>query len=1047
MKELNQEQHIQLLQFMSLMQNCKTEEEMQALKAQYYNIPHYSFLQEYISDKNKEQSLASYKTSLIYDMDKYQQDYKFIYGESFPVFKKESLPNKKADYTVLNLLDEINECNNMEEYQKLLNEYNKFPKAKIENLSSDYTGIFYFSGNKVTGLPSDIIPNSPESNFNARKHLVEAGYSLFNLPSVEDVKDNGFDWLQEEISHFKESLNPNFIEMEEQINTEAVFNESEYEEYFDDFIEQMDANEGMSSMAAEADYNAFQNEQEDIDEVQRQMDINNGLIDENGNEILYDVPESETLEQNKENFNEVKINNELNLNNVGQEKNMAGSPEELTEEEFDKYIHSEEFISKFGDWEKVNRLEKLKESEPLIGSNSIIIEGVDVSDIVAKLRSNYSKENLKQLQNIARDAGREIIARLRKEQNIKAPNTPVLTNTDSGKEFKVQMTGINEIKNHNIFSKGHIEAISAIPELIKNGIYISSELNEDGRKPQYMKFHYFAYGYKLNNEDYTAKIVFTETKEGKLFYDQSLSAIEKGRLIDIIQKKNMLETVLPHIHERDSSEQEEVLNPLISQENLDNHDKRLISICQVPQMPYLEKNVETGRWQPTKEAVRAVRNGTLFVEKQGQKYMMKFLRENNEKTEQDVPLKNIQSENGSKINSPALDIENVNSVQIDETEIESNTILGGNAQTRVNYSDKIYSAPRPQNMKELHEFFINNPYTAGTPVPTLALRNEQTGHSTFIEGYEFARFEDIGKENPAFKDENGNQIKPDGQTVVLTKPGFREEINNETGEKELVPDEDKRKFIRISRDLYEQTLKNSEIIAKRNPKTNEERQKMIDDYLEAANLDEKKQRVNTASNFWHNYQAGVMTLANNKQEAMAFAKRLVNEMIPSERKKFAAMVKNYEKIIDADGKHLSYDKRILERYEDITKGLQITNKSIWRDHVDKKYDTLETIKQNTEVFDIEGQSLDKTCRMKIGDTIKMSVTVDSALSNKKIELPPQEYKLVAHSKDNNSVALISVDGKQKIIKSRDDFIKEVQKVEKKLIKKQQKQDRYESISM
>ena len=403
--------------------------------------------------------------------------------------------------------------------------------------------------------------------------------------------------------------------------------------------------------------------------------------------------------------------------------------------------------------------------------------------------------------------------------------------------------------------------------------------------------------------------------------------------------------------------------------------------------------------------------------------------------------KNVENQEISEPSSKVEDFVHNDSFEVD-IPVDSKTEL----QTNKNITSN-YSAPRPKNMKELHEFFINNPYTAGTPVPTIALRNEQTGHSTFIEGYEFARFEDIGKENPAFKDENGNQIKPDGQTVVLTKPGFREEINNETGEKELVPDEDKRKFIRISRDLYEQTLKNSEIIAKRNPKTNEERQKMIDDYLEAANLDEKKQRVNTASNFWHNYQAGVMTLANNKQEAMAFAKRLVNEMIPSERKKFAAMVKNYEKIIDADGKHLSYDKRILERYEDITKGLQITNKSIWKNHVNKKYDTLETIKQNTEVFDIEGQSLDKTCRMKIGDTIKMSVTVDSALSNKKIKLPPQEYKLVAHSKDSNSVALISVDGKQKIIKSRDDFIKEVQKVEKKLIKKQQKQDRYESISM
>lgn len=39
--------------------------------------------------------------------------------------------------------------------------------------------------------------------------------------------------------------------------------------------------------------------------------------------------------------------------------------------------------------------------------------------------------------------------------------------------------------------------------------------------------------------------------------------------------------------------------------------------------------------------------------------------------------------------------------------------------------------------------------------------------SRIIEGYEFARFEDIGKENPAFKDENGNQIKPDGQVNIF----------------------------------------------------------------------------------------------------------------------------------------------------------------------------------------------------------------------------------------------------------------------------------------
>ena len=178
MTELNQEQHIQLLQFMSLMQNCKTENEMQKLKEQYYNIPRYSFLQDFIPEKERDENLSSYKTNLIYKMDKYQQDYKFVYGEIFPAYKKETMPETKADYTVSNLLNEISECEDIEAYQKLLNEKNRFPKVKIEALSSNITGI-YFSN----GLPGNIVLNSPESNFNARTQLVEAGYSPFTLPS------------------------------------------------------------------------------------------------------------------------------------------------------------------------------------------------------------------------------------------------------------------------------------------------------------------------------------------------------------------------------------------------------------------------------------------------------------------------------------------------------------------------------------------------------------------------------------------------------------------------------------------------------------------------------------------------------------------------------------------------------------------------------------------------------------------------------------------------------------------------------------------------
>lgn len=1048
MKELNQEQHIQLLQFMSLMQTCKTEEELQALKEQYFNIPRYEFLQDYISEKSENQSLSSYKTSLIYEMDKYQHDYKIVYGKNFPAYKKETMPNNKADYTVIHLLNEISECDDIEAYQKLMEEKNRFYRVKIEALSHEFTGIYFSNENE---LPTNIILNSPESNFNARRQLVEAGYSPFTLPSVEDVRENGFEWLHEEISHFKEILNPNFIEQETQRNQEPEFNEQEYEEAYNDFIEQMDANGGMSSMAAEADYNGSYVENEDIDEVQQQMDMDNGLIDENGNEILYDGPENET------------------------------------EEDFEKYIHSEEFISKFGDWEKANRLEKLKESESLTIDNQIIIHGNNVTNEINDLRQNPSSENLKILTKYVNELGKEMVQNLRFEQNLTKYENPKFIVSNDNKSYSFNFSGIKETSRHNIFQKGHIEGIANIPEIIEASFYIGTEKNEDNRKPELSKFHYYGLGIKLDNEDFTAKVVFTENKQGEVYYDQSLSNIEKGRLIDIIQMDKMPENLSPLITQRES-EQEEVLNPLISQENLKNnpetvlphiqgrdssevfsksnnqpplmreeksnppkyYDKRLMNICQVPQMPYLEKNIITGKWQPTKEAVEAVKNGTLFIEKHGQKYVMNDSVDVNKIQNIGTTEKKENSLNTADTNqkvenviSNELNLEN-NIIPVENNEIEQKSEPQNETQNYENNNSNV-SSPKPRNAKELHQFFINNPYTSGTPVPTIAMRNEQTGHSTFIEGYEFARFEDIGKPNPAFRDENGKQIKPDGQTVVLTKPAFKEVIDEETGEKKLVPDDKNRKFIRISRDLYEQAIKNSEIIAKRNPKTEQEKQKMLDDYLEAAHLDEKKQRANTASNFWHNYKAGVMTIANNKQEAMAFAKRLVNEMIPSEREKFAAMVRKYEKIRGTDGKHLSYDQRIIDFYDNM--GLKITNNSIWRDHVDEKYNTLDAIKQNTEVFDKEGQLLDKTCRMKVGDTIKMSVTVDSALSNKKIQLPIQEYRLVAHSKDNNSVALISADGKQKIIKNREDFIKEVQKVEKKLMKKQQREDRYESISM
>ena len=276
------------------------------------------------------------------------------------------------------------------------------------------------------------------------------------------------------------------------------------------------------------------------------------------------------------------------------------------------YVHSHEFIEKFGDWEKANRLEKLKTDSVLEYDEKITIEGVDISDLVYNLRKNFSKNNLKQLKEIAKNVGQEVLNDLRNEQNINNFTMPIIKNIDSRMEIKLQMKGIHEISEHNIFQTGHIEAIRHIPELIRSSIYISKEKNEDGRDPSLKEFYYFAKGIKIDDKDYTAKLVFAEKQNGEIFYDQSLSTIEKGRLIDLMKNPSQLTQINP----------QDRLGLEGSNIPYEYYDKRLINICQVPQMPYLEKNPVTGKWQPKKEAVEFVKKNTLYIKKDGQNYSM-----------------------------------------------------------------------------------------------------------------------------------------------------------------------------------------------------------------------------------------------------------------------------------------------------------------------------------------------------------------------------------------------------------------------------------------
>ena len=152
------------------------------------------------------------------------------------------------------------------------------------------------------------------------------------------------------------------------------------------------------------------------------------------------------------------------------------------------------------------------------------------------------------------------------------------------------MGNIDEIKNHHILSSGHIEAMQYIPQIIENGIYITEEENQDKQKhPNISKYKYLISGIKIGETDYTCKSVIGVDKDGNHYYDQRLSEIEKGLLLDNLSQ----------LMSRGKSEQ-----------SLNNYDKRLMRICQCPQSLYLDENLK-----PSKETVEKVLNGKLWLEK------------------------------------------------------------------------------------------------------------------------------------------------------------------------------------------------------------------------------------------------------------------------------------------------------------------------------------------------------------------------------------------------------------------------------------------------
>lgn len=178
-----------------------------------------------------------------------------------------------------------------------------------------------------------------------------------------------------------------------------------------------------------------------------------------------------------------------------------GQPTNLNEEQW-VAVRTQRFKDWFGDWEKSTRIEKLKNSEPIINKYNGEYE------LNRESAKAWAKDNLR--------------------------NT--YTNKDTGEKISVSRLGINKSTSHSMGDEAHLKSFVDIPNFIENSIFITEQ--EAGKEnAKYSKYRYYVAGVKIGGEDYTVKITIGVDSNGNKFYDHALTQFEKGKLIDQINNQ------------------------------------------------------------------------------------------------------------------------------------------------------------------------------------------------------------------------------------------------------------------------------------------------------------------------------------------------------------------------------------------------------------------------------------------------------------------------------------------------------------------------------
>ena len=162
------------------------------------------------------------------------------------------------------------------------------------------------------------------------------------------------------------------------------------------------------------------------------------------------------------------------------------------------------------------------------------------------------------------------------------------TNDDTDKKIVLMSGkhgGIKEVLEHDYKELPHLQSIAAIPQIIKNCIFLDKLANEDKQKnPGIDSYEYYISGLVIGGIDYTVKVVIGIDRMGDKYYDHKLSRIEKGKLLEELAFRSITgQTGLSSVETQGDTDNlnptagdsERILSPLSEVK-----DKRLLSLLQ-----------------------------------------------------------------------------------------------------------------------------------------------------------------------------------------------------------------------------------------------------------------------------------------------------------------------------------------------------------------------------------------------------------------------------------------------------------------------------------